>query len=47
MGESSARYVREWESGDEERIEGLPDETETVTPRSEKKALDYLNRGDL
>lgn len=47
MGESSGRYVRGWESGDEERIEGLPDETETVTPRSEKKALDYLNRGDL
>jgi len=47
MGESSARYVRGWDSADEERMHELPEETETVTPRSQKKALDYLNKGDL
>ncbi|MHB8880999.1 MAG: ferredoxin-type protein NapG [Thermodesulfovibrionales bacterium] len=47
MGESSDRYVRGWDSSDEERMQDLPDETKTVTPRSEKTPLDYLNKGDL
>jgi ferredoxin-type protein NapG len=47
MGESSARYIKGWESGDEERIGDLPEETKTITPRSEKDPLDYLNRGGL
>jgi len=47
MGESSDRYVRGWESTDEERMSGVPEDTTTVTPRSEKSPLDYLNKGDL
>lgn len=47
MGESSARYIRGWDNTDEERMRGLPEETKTVTPRSEKAPLDYLNEGDL
>ncbi len=46
-GQSSDRYIKGWDSTDEERIEGLSDETRTVTPRSEKSPLDYLNKGDL
>ena len=44
MGESSDRYIRGWEEEDEKRIEEAPEETTTVTPRSEKSPLDYLNR---
>jgi ferredoxin-type protein NapG len=47
MGESSERYVKSWETKDEERLGELPEETQTVTPRSEKDPLDYLNKGDL
>jgi ferredoxin-type protein NapG len=47
LGESSDRYIRGWESADEERLEGLSEDTKTVTPRSEKAPLDYLNKGDL
>jgi ferredoxin-type protein NapG len=47
MGESSARYIKGWEEKDEERIKELPEETTTITPRSEKKALDYLNKGEF
>ncbi len=47
MGESSARYVKGWDSADEERMHELPEETETVTPRSEKAPIDYLNKGDF
>jgi len=47
MGESQDRYIRGWDNADEERIEELSDDTKTVTPRSEKPALDYLNKGDL
>lgn len=44
MGESSDRYVRGWDEKDEERIGDVPEETKTVTPRSERPPLDYLNR---
>jgi len=47
MGESSDRYIRGWEAGDERRIEEAPEETRTVTPRSSKSPADYLNREDL
>jgi ferredoxin-type protein NapG len=47
MGESSDRYVRGWDEQDEQRIESSPEETRTVTPRSEKPALDYLNKEDF
>jgi ferredoxin-type protein NapG len=44
QGESGDRYVRGWKEEDEKRIGEAPEETRTVTPRSEKSALDYLNR---
>ncbi|MHB8845365.1 MAG: ferredoxin-type protein NapG [Nitrospirota bacterium] len=44
MGESSDRYVRGWDAGDEKRIEEAPEDTRTVTPMSEKSPMDYLNR---
>lgn len=47
MGESSDRYIRGWEAGDEKRIHDAPEDTTTVTPRSEKSPADYLNREDL
>lgn len=47
MGESGDRYIRGWEPEDERRIEEAPEETKTVTPRSEKTPLDYLNREDF
>jgi len=47
MGESSDRYIRGWEAKDEKRIENAPEETKTVTPRSSKNPVDYLNREDF
>jgi ferredoxin-type protein NapG len=47
MGEPGDRYIKGWESKDEERLGEVPEETRTITPRSEKDPLDYLNKGDL
>lgn len=47
MGESSDRYVRGWDADDEKRIGETPEDTRTVTPRSEKSPTDYLNREDF
>lgn len=47
MGESSGRYIKGWEQGDERRVGEAPEETTTVTPRSSKSPTDYLNREDL
>ena len=47
MGQSSAGYVKGWEAEDDQQINGLPEETKTVTSRSEKAPLDYLNKEDL
>ncbi len=47
MGESSSRYVKGWDSRDEERMKDIPSETVTKTPRSERDPLDYLNTEDL
>jgi ferredoxin-type protein NapG len=47
MGESSGRYVKGWDRADEERIDDAPEETQTVTPRSGKNPLEYLNKGEL
>jgi ferredoxin-type protein NapG len=47
MGESSARYIKGWEASDEERMKDLPEDKPTVTPKSEKAPLDYLNTGEL
>jgi hypothetical protein len=44
MGASSNRYIKGWESADEERMGDNPQETQTVTPRSEKSPMDYLNK---
>lgn len=47
MGASDARYIRGWEGADEERLRDLPEETTTVTPRSEKTPLEYLNKEEF
>ena len=47
MGEVGEQYLRGWELEDEKRIRESPDEPRTVTPRSRKKALDYLNQEDF
>ncbi len=44
MGESSERYLRGWKAEDEQRIVEAPEETRTVTPRSGRSPLEYLNR---
>lgn len=43
MGEPSDRYIKGWEELDEERLKDTTDMVTTETPRSEKKAVDYLN----
>ncbi|RJR18727.1 MAG: ferredoxin-type protein NapG [Nitrospiraceae bacterium] len=43
MGEASERYVKGWEERDEERLKDVPEKVITETPRSDKKAVDYLN----
>jgi len=47
MGASDGRYIRGWEGADEERMRDLPEETTTVTPRSEKSPLEYLNKDEF
>ncbi|MDA8214685.1 MAG: 4Fe-4S dicluster domain-containing protein, partial [Nitrospiraceae bacterium] len=47
MGESSERYIRGWDIKDEQRLEEVSPETKTVTPRSSKDPLEYLNKGDF
>ena len=46
-GESDARYVKGWDTMDEQRIRGIPAEIVTKTERSEKAPLEYLNEQDL
>jgi ferredoxin-type protein NapG len=43
MGESSERYMKGWDERDQERMKDVTDKVTTETPRSEKKAVDYLN----
>lgn len=47
MGESDARYIKGWDSRDEQRMEDTPADATTTTKRSEKTPLDYLNEQDL
>lgn len=51
MGSSSLRYVKGWDSRDEERLkdvqEDVQEDVTTVTPRSTEKPVDYLNREDF
>ena len=46
MGESSSRYVKGWDTHDEERLKDVAEDVTTQTPRSSKKPEDYLNEGN-
>ena len=46
-GESDVRYVKGWDTKDEQRIRDGPTEIVTKTKRSEKAPQDYLNEQDL
>lgn len=43
-GRSGVRYLRGWTEEDEKRLEDIPEDTTTKTPKSEKSPTDYLNR---
>ncbi len=43
MGKSQARYLRGWLPEEEKKLLEVTEEVRTKTPRSEKKAVDYLN----
>jgi ferredoxin-type protein NapG len=45
QGESDARYLRGWKSGDEQLLETSPSDVTTETPRSSSTPADYLNDG--
>jgi len=47
MGKATQRYVRGWDTRDEERLQGISTDVTTETKASEKKAMDYLNEDDL
>ena len=47
MGESDVRYIKGWDTRDEERVSEAPVDTVTRTKRSEKAPLDYLNEQDV
>lgn len=47
MGSSDVRYIKGWDTRDEQRMKDLPADTTTRTKRSEKAPLDYLNEQDL
>ena len=47
MGSSDVRYIKGWDTRDEQRMKDIPADTTTRTKRSEKAPLDYLNEQDL
>ncbi len=47
MGQTSLRYVRGWDTRDEERLKDLPDKVTTETPRSSRAPVDYLNEEEF
>ena len=47
MGESSDRYVKGWDTRDEERLKEVEGKIRTETPRSGQSPLDYLNREEF
>ena len=47
MGEASRRYVRGWDTSDEERLRDVSTDVTTKTIKSEKSAVDYLNNEDF
>jgi len=44
MGEAGEHYLRGWELQDEKQVREIPEDPKTVTPRSKKSPLDYLNQ---
>ncbi len=47
MGESSTRYIKGWDTRDEERLKDVTEDVTTKTPRSDRSAIDYLNEEDF
>jgi ferredoxin-type protein NapG len=47
MGKSSIRYVKGWESRDEERLKDVKEDVKTKTPRSGQSPVDYLNQEEF
>jgi ferredoxin-type protein NapG len=47
MGKSDVRYIKGWDTRDEQRMKDIPTDTTTMTKRSEKAPLDYLNEQDM
>jgi ferredoxin-type protein NapG len=47
MGQTSLRYVKGWDARDEDRLEDLPDNVTTETPRSRRAPVDYLNEEEF
>ena len=47
LGKVGDYYIKGWDKKDEKRLEGISTDVTTKTKRSEKKAQDYLNSGDL
>jgi len=45
QGKVQSHYVKNWEKGDELRIESTPSQIWTETERSKKRAVDTLNEG--
>jgi ferredoxin-type protein NapG len=46
-GRSNTRYLRGWDKEDEKRLEDVPKETITKTPKSEQSPTDYLNQDNF
>jgi ferredoxin-type protein NapG len=47
MGKSDVRYIKGWDTRDEQRMKDIPADITTTTKRSEKAPLDYLNEQDM
>ena len=47
MGETTSRYLKGWDSRDEERLKDVSEDVTTETPRSSRKPEDYLNQDEF
>jgi len=47
MGETSSRYLKGWDSRDEDRLKDISEDVTTQTPRSSRKPEDYLNQEEF
>jgi len=45
LGKAGDRYVKGWDTKDQERVKDASTDTKTVTGRSKKSAIDNLNEG--